>query len=343
MYLTKSDQSVFVNKTYRTILAIYVDDGLLVSKDKEDITKVIKHLKQEFEIKTSELGIFLGIEIKTLKDNTIVLSQKHYAKRIVDRFNLTEANPVKIPVDASQNLSMFNKDENERKTIQMPYREAVGSLLFLATVSRPDIAYAVSVASKFIDKPNKIHWNAVKRIIRYIKGTLNFGLIYKSNNDITKIQAFSDADYAGDLTDRRSTTGYILKLGNSVVVWGSQKQSCVALSTTESEYISASQTIKEIIWLNKLTTELFKGKLETPTLFVDNQSAIKLIKNPEYHKRTKHIDIRYHFVREKFFEKLFNVQYIATQDQEADIFTKTLDRKRFEYLRDLIGVKDVNI
>lgn len=137
--------------------------------------------------------------------------------------------------------------------------------------------------------------------------------MYKSHNNVTQIRAFSDADYAGDAKNRRSITGYILKLGNSTVVWGSQKQSCVALSTTKSEYISASQTVKEIIWLNRLTSELLKRKLEILILHVNNQSTIKLIKNPEYHKRTKHIDIRYHFVRGKFFDKLFIVQYITTK------------------------------
>lgn len=339
MYPTKTDQSVFTNENCNTILAIYVDDGLLVSKEKEDITRVIKHLKQRFEIKTGELGLFLGMEIKTLKDGTITINQEQYAKKITERFNLTEANVVSVPTDAHQDITMFASDQVKEETTQQTYREAVGSLLFLATVSRPDIAHAVSVTSRFIGKSSKAHWNAVKRIIKYVKGTLNFGLIYKSCNDVTQIQAFSDADYAGDVKDRRSTTGYVLKLGSSTVVWGSQKQSCVALSTTESEYISASQTVKEIIWLSKLTSELFKRRLETPILHIDNQSTIRLIKNPEYHKRTKHIDIRYHFVREKFFENLFTVQYVTTKDQEADIFTKALNRERFQYLRNLIRVK----
>lgn len=154
------------------------------------------------------------------------------------------------------------------------------------------------------------------------------------------MQSYSDADYANDLDTRRSTSGYVSKLGKNTISWYSQKQKAVALSTTEAEYVAAAQAIKDLIWSQRLINELSISSIERPTLFLDNQSAIKLIKNPQFHKRSKHIDVKYHFAREKYQEKVFDLQYINSKQQLADILTKPLMKEQFTYLRDLLNVRN---
>lgn len=209
--------------------------------------------------------------------------------------------------------------------------------MYLAMGRRPDIAFALSTVSQYLESPAKIHWNAVKRILKYLKGTVDYGLTYKTDVDL-KLLAFSDADYAGDIKTRRTTTGYVFKLGECTISWCSQKQKVVALSTTESEYIAAAQTIEELIWLERLMRQITSDRIERPTVKLDNQSTTKLLRNPEFHKRSKHIDVKYHFAREKIQEGLFNLEYVPTNEQQADILTKPLMREQFCYIRRQLNV-----
>ena len=179
--------------------------------------------------------------------------------------------------------------------------------MYLSVSTRSDI-FAVNKASQYLEKPSKIHWNAVKRIFKYLK--IHFSI--EQNNHI---KPFNDADYAGDTETRKSTTGFILKLSDSAIACGSTQRT-VALSTTEAEYITASQTVKEITWIKSLINNLAMFKNPTTTLYVDNLRAIKFIKNPEFHRRRKHIDVRHHFIRDKFNEKEFILQHIALEDQQ---------------------------
>jgi hypothetical protein len=230
-------------------------------------------------------------------------------------------------------------DETFNETTKYPYREAVGSLMYLALCTRPDISYAVNYASEFNDKFTKIHVTAVKRIFRYLRGTTSYGLMYESTGDIN-LTGYSDADYAGDKLTRKSRTGTLLQIGNSTISWCSQKQSIVAQSTTEAEYVAASQSIKDLLWLNLLKNELLNEIGDVPRLMVDNQSAIKLIKNSQFHKRSKHIDIKYHFIRDHYEKGHFIVGYVNSKDQKADVLTKGLAKDGFEFQRKLLGVED---
>ena len=161
---------------------------------------------------------------------------------------------------------------------------------------------------------------------------ITHGILFSSDNKILGLTAYSDAYYGGDKTTRKSTSGFVIQVINRPVVWGTQKQRTVALSTTKSEYIGASQTVKELIWLSRLMKDLVRFKFDIPVMYVDNQSAIRIRKNPEFHKRTKHIDVRYHFLRQYYEQENFDLQYINTNEQVADIFTKPLSNPRFEYL-----------
>lgn len=200
--------------------------------------------------------------------------------------------------------------------------------MYLMVATRPDIAFAVGVVSRYMERPTEANVNAVKRILKYVKGTINVGIKYVKGGDFELI-GYSDADYAGDRMTRKSTSGYVFTIGSGAISWCSERQKSVALSTTESEYIAASGAVKELMWLKRMLSELTKTEM-TVQFNMDNQSAIRLIKNPEFHKRTKHIDVRYHFIREKYEDKEFELHFVPSDEQLADIFTKGLLKGAFQ-------------
>lgn len=209
--------------------------------------------------------------------------------------------------------------------------------MHLAIVSRPDIMHGVSLVSRYLNCYDHTHWNVVKKIMKYLKETQNYGLCYQSSSSNT-LQAYSDADYAKDTGTRRSLTGYVFIKNGAAVTWATQRQQSVALSTTEAEFMAACAATKEALWLKRLLTDINSVNQDTMILHIDNQSAICLIKNVDYHKRCKHIDVKYNFIKEKFAEKQIDLKYICTKEQYADIFTKALPRDQFQYLRRKIGL-----
>lgn len=329
------DPCVFIGRKdgALTILAIHVDDGIIVGERMHDIRAVLKYLNEQLEIKEMNIGCFLGLEIQQNEDKSIFIHQTDYAKRILNRFNMEDCNGISTPSDANQPMNSFEESDKS----SYPYRELIGSLMYLAIGTRPDIAHSVSVASRFLESPTVVHERAAKRILRYIKNTINIGILYL-NSDTDELTAFSDADYAGDMDTRRSTSGSAFMFGSSIISWSSERQKSVSLSTTESEYIAASQCVKELIWLSSLFREILNVKELKIVLYMDNQSAIRLVKNPEFHKRSKHIDVRYHFIREKFEEKMFDLKYICTNDMLADIFTKALAAPKFNVFVKKLGI-----
>lgn len=280
---TNVDLCAFVSRETkdRTYIVIYVDDGLIVSNSENRICEILEIFAREFEIKVLEVNLFLDIEIKTCKSGAILLESTKYINHVIDKFNMSEANSVTIPADSNQNITMFKQASDN--CVNVPYREAIGSLLFLVQTTRPDIAFSVITASQFVENPCKAHWNAIKRIIKYLKGTINYSLVYKAGNNWKEIITFSDADFAGDMQTRRSMSGYIVKFRNAPVIWGSKKQKAIALSTTEAEFVAACEATKEIIWAHRLISELNNETINVPELRIDNQSAIRLIKNPDVH------------------------------------------------------------
>lgn len=329
---TSSDCCVFVGKEndWKIILAIFIDDGMVAATHSEHISNLIEHLTREFEIKVSDCKYFVGLEIDRREDGSIHVCQQAYARKVLNKFRMMDSHSVSTPAEG------FVSQDPTDQISNYPFREAVGSLMYLAIGTRPDIAFAVGRVSRRLNHPTESDVNDVKRILRYLRGTMDIGILYESNRNLV-LNCYSDSDYAGDRATRRSTTGFVLILGSGAISWSSQLQKCVALSTTEAEYVSSSQAVKELVWLNSLLDELYI-EYESKTLFVDNLSAIRLIKNPEYHKRTKHIDVMYHFIREKFNEGFFDLSYICTGDQVADILTKPLTRDKFLKFRMLMGL-----
>lgn len=203
-------------------------------------------------------------------------------------------------------------------------------------MSRPDLAFAVGLASRHLEDPSKEDVEGVKRVLRYLRGTAEYSLKFSAEAKLD-IVGYCDSDYAGDLEERKSTSGCVFMVGGSVVSWRSERQSVVATSTTEAEYIAAAEAVKELIWLGRLFEEM-TGESVCPALCVDNQSAIKLIGNPGMHRRTKHIDVRYHFIRDEKRKKTFTLKYVGTQQQAADFLTKGLSKDKLERNKEAVGV-----
>lgn len=321
---------IYVKDGQQILLTIYVDDGLIAASNESLINKLFKNLSEQFTItSTKNVKHFLGMEISRLQDGSIFVNQSSYTEKILRKFKMIDANNVSTPIDCNNNNVTEEIDCNE------PFREAVGNLMFLQIVTRPDISFSVNVVSRELENPKQSHWQTVKRIFRYLKGTIDVGLLYSKNDNF---EVYSDADFAGDLKTRKSTSGVVSMFANAAITWQSKKQQCVALSTTEAEYVSAALATKEIIWLKKLFDEC-SIVIPKYTLFVDNMSAIKLVKNPEFHQRSKHIDVKYHFIRDSFQKGEIDVQFVKSEDQIADIFTKALPKPRFVYLREHLGLR----
>ncbi|XP_050232866.1 secreted RxLR effector protein 161-like [Mercurialis annua] len=212
----------------------------------------------------------------------------------------------------------------------------VGSLMYL-TATRPDLAFVVSLISRYMERPTELHQQAVKRVLRYIKGTTELGIFYKRGGE-EKLVAYSDSDYAGDVEDRKSTSGYVFLLSSGVVAWSSKKQPVVTLSTTEAEFIAAASCACQSIWMRRILEKLGLQQSKCTDVFCDNSSTIKLSKNPVMHGRSKHIDVRFHFLRDLTMDGVVKLEYCGSKDQLADIMTKPLTLEVFERLRELLGV-----
>ena len=305
------------------------------------MTEIKRALSKRFDVKDmGELHYFLRVNITQNQKGDVWIGQLVYTQDILTKFGMSEAKPVSTPVDTGTKLVKAMDDSSE--VDQGLYQSAVGSLLYLSSRPRPDIAYAVSIVAQFSAKPTKQHWTAVKRILRYLQGTKNFGLLY-SKEGSKECVGYSDVDWAGDLDNRRSTSGYVFKISGAAVSWRSKKETCVALSTTEAEYMALANATQEAIWMQQLTTDL-KNRADKPIiLFEDNQSAIYIAKNPQFHGRTKHIEIKYHFTREQVKKGIIDLQYCRTEDMIADMFTKALLKEKFIKLRDMAGIKSASL
>lgn len=338
----KADKCVYSGKinTIKVLLILFVDDGLIISKNKSVLNVVLEKLKGEFEITISELNYFVGLEIKRNRDlKTIFIHQNNYIEQIVERFNLKEAKSASIPADPHTTLT--KKNDDEEGSIEFPYREAVGCLIFAAIATRPDISYATAICSRFLENPTNAHCNAVKQIFRYLKNTSNYGIEYNGKfEESNKLIGYSDSDFANDPDTRKSISGYVFKINDGAITWSSQRQQIVTLSTTEAEYVAAAHATKEATWLRQMLYDIGEEQETPTTINIDNQSAIRLVKNNEFHKRTKHISVKFHFIREKYENKEITVKYVETDKQVADLMTKALSKSKFNTFRSYLGIKN---
>lgn len=345
MSISEFDPCVFIRKNNKkeveAIVAIFVDDGIITAKKEHIVTEILSSLKKEFQITSGDLDSFLGMKVQHLKDGSIFINQEGYIRRILKRFQLENCNPVSTPCDIHQPMSLDDYPSNDKpkEVTSVPYREAVGSLMYLVVATRPDLAYAVHIVSQYLEHPYQNHWNAVKRIFKYLKGTQDLGILYQVNGE--DIIGYSDADFANDKETRKSVSGYVFTYANGAISWSARKQQTVSLSTTEAEYIASCEATKEATWLKGLLQDL-TGRRDGITIRMDNQSAIKLIKNPVIHKRTKHIDVRYHYVRQKLEDQTIKVEHVPGSEQLADVFTKGLPKEKHEMCCQHIGLSKIS-
>jgi hypothetical protein len=339
-----SDMSVFHTTDGRQlIIAVYVDDLLIAGPDMEEIHGVKKILTNRF--KMTDLGscsYYLGMQVTRDRLNrTIKLSQRGYLENVLEQFGMSDCKPVATPMETSAKHMVRSEDHWMAKPEdRQRYQSAVGSLMYAMMGTRPDIAFAVSAVSRFASNPNDQHWNAVKRILRYLKGSLELQLTF--SGPIKNLIGYSDSNWAGDHDTRRSTSGYIFNIGSGAISWSSKRQPTVALSSCEAEYVGQTNAIKEAIWLKQFLAQVHVDQFNSPSatiIFCDNQGAISLANNPVFHARTKHIAVHHHFGREKVQSGDVELKYTPTELQVADGLTKALDKSRFIRFREAIGVR----
>ncbi|KAJ0580159.1 putative RNA-directed DNA polymerase [Helianthus annuus] len=331
---SRADPSLFVytRQSHTMYLLVYVDDIILTGNHQPTLASFIKCLNKEFAIKDlGQLNYFLGLEV-TYTTNGLFLNQSKYALDILTRAKMLDAKPAPTPL--STNVSFISTGTTFPDATF--YRSIVGALQYL-TITRPDISYAVNQVSQFLHAPTTIHFQEVKRILRYIKGTIAFGLHY-SRPTSTSLLGYSDADWARCLETRRSTYGYSIFLGGNLISWSAKKQPTVSRSSCESEYRAMANTAAEIVWITHLLRELHALPPDRPTILCDNQSAIFLTQNPVAHKRTKHIDLDYHFLRELVNAGKLVTKFVPTKLQVADIFTKSLPSSQFTVFRNMLRI-----
>ena len=268
-------------------------------------------------------------------DRWIQLQQRQYFINLLHRFELADAHPDGTPADT--NVILDADDDVSQPADQKLYQRMIGSLQYAAGGIRPDIAYIVSVLAHYCVKPNTKHLNAAKRVFQYLKGTQDLSLTYSQAGN-EELIGYSDSDYAGDHDTRRSTSGNVFLLGDGAVTWCSKRQTSVALSTVEAEYMALSQATQEAVWLRRLLEELGKESKSLTTIMEDYQGAISTALNPDFHRMTKHIHIRYHYVRESIADNIIDVIYCPSSEMTADALTKPLTKEQFEYLRGKMGL-----
>lgn len=284
----------------------------------------------------------LGIRLtRDRKSGIISIDQTQYLLDVLDRFRMSDCNPVSTPLDLNQKISLkfCPKSDDEREEMaNVPYEQLIGCLQFAAQVTRPDICFAVNLLSRYKANPGKAHWGAAKRILRYLKGTINKRLVYTSTQ--TQIQAYCDADYASDLDQRKSTTGYVFMFQGSAISWNSKRQKTIALSSTESEYMSVVAAIKEAVWLRRLWFGIFSIKLNGMILHCDNKSAKDIATNNSYSDRTKHVDVKASFINQKINNGIIKMVYLPTDQMLADFLTKGITSIKHNIFCNEIGLKN---
>lgn len=309
-------------------LLIWVDDIIVTGRNSD----FIQH-KLELEFNAKNLGKlqnFLGMEIIE-RDHKWLISQKKLINKIIEKFNLHECKEAQTPMEP-------NFQVEDQEVIKVPYREIIGSLLYIATISRPDIAYSVIFLSRFLEKPTQQVWNAARRIVRYLKGTVNLNLTYETSNENFEITAYTDADWGSDQLDRKSVSGCAIFLNKNLVTWISKKQNVVAQSSCESEYLASAVAASELLYLKGICAD-FELNISNTILLIDNQSALKQIESFENSKRSKHVDIKAHFIKDIVAKGLIKLSFVSTSENVADIFTKSLQREKFVYFRNMLNVK----
>uniref|UniRef100_A0A5S6R247 Reverse transcriptase Ty1/copia-type domain-containing protein n=1 Tax=Trichuris muris TaxID=70415 RepID=A0A5S6R247_TRIMR len=304
------------------VLCVYVDDMLLMSENEHVREKAKQLLNEHFECKhLGKVSYFLGVKFSHFNDGCVTLTQEAYIQRLLQRYRMQDAKGVNTPMEMRPFFT--DKGSSEETTESLPYKELIGSLLYLAQRTRPDISFAVAKLSQYCSNFTEQHWTAAKRVSGYLKQTKGLGITYRPTYE--PLTAYTDADWASCIETRKSTTGYIVLLSGAPVLWKSAKQTVTALSTMEAEYIALSECTREVTWSKRFLESIEQGRrmvADTTKVYCDSQAAIANANNSADKTRTKHISIRYHFVREKVEDGTIEPLYVRSGRNLEDILTK---------------------
>lgn len=333
----QADKCVYMYNDSRCVvyLLLYVDDFLIASKSLDKIKELKGKFMSEFKMRDlKDVKYFLGIKVERI-GQTMYLSQTSYLEKLLTKFKMEHCKPVQTPLELRP-----NQDVTKPSIISVkPYRELIGSLMYACLTTRPDISAAVNYYSQFQSNATEVQWVGLKRILRYLKGTLNWGLCFRGSSDVPLV-GYVDADFANQ-ADRKSVTGFLFEMYGDVIYWATRKQKTVALSTTESEFVALASATSELLWLMNLLKELGIESRKPVTIFEDNQSCIYALGNWEP-KRLKHIDVKYNFVKDLCHHNVISVKYVTSEDQKADVLTKGLAIDPFVRHRRNLGMSVVN-
>lgn len=334
-----SDQCVYVKEEggSKCYVLLYVDDLLIICNDQKKINIIKGLFAKEFEMTDiGRVNTFLGMHIDhDVENGMTILNQTQYLKGVLAKFGMSDCKEIATPMEVGLNLAKGNSNDLPN----VPYRELIGCLTYATITSRPDLCAALNYFSRFQSCYTVEHFTHAKRMLRYIKGTLNMAMIFKRHEDASLLHGYTDSDWANDKNDRKSISGYVFKVFNNTVSWASRKQATVSLSSTEAEYISLANGICEAKWIRSLLGEIGFGCSGATILYEDNQSCIKVAQDSCEHKRMKHIDIKYNFIRESIGNEEVTLRYKSTTDQLADIMTKAIGRILFEKHRANLNLK----
>jgi hypothetical protein len=329
------DSTLFIKwrKKDFLLVQVYVDDIIFGSSNMELCHEFEKVMKSKFEMSAmGELNFFLGLQVDQKKDGFFI-HQTKYVYDLLARFKMEDSKSVGTPIEQNHKLgSEISDDEDVDPTL---YRAIIGSLMYI-TASRPDIMFAVCVCARFQASPKTSHLTAAKRILRYLKGQPRLGLWYPMDGSL-ELEAYTDSDFGGCNQNRKSTSGGCQFLGGRLVSWQCKKQTTVALSTCEAEYVAAGSCCSQVLWMQQQLRDYGLNFTRTP-IYIDNQSTMSITDNPVQHSKTKHIEIRHHFIRDCAEKNLIKLVKVHTDDNYADLYTKAFDRSRFEKLVQLNGM-----
>lgn len=316
-------------------LVLYVDDLVIACGDNKTMNDFKTYLMSKFEMTDlKEIKLFLGIKV-TRDHDTMTLDQSAYIETVLNKFKMGDCNPVSTPLETKLNYEALNADEK----YNAPCRNVIGCLMYIMVCTRPDLCISVNILSRYTNKNNKELWQCLKRVLRYLKGTNDLKLTYKRNEYNHILCGYVDSDWGGNIDDRKSTTGYLFKLFDScTITWCTKKQLSVAASSTEAEYMALYEAVREALWLKSLSVIFHVNITEPIVIFEDNNGCISIANNPTNHKRSKHIDIKYHFSREQVEKNVIKLVYVPTGKQLADGLTKPLPAVTFHRMRNEIGL-----
>jgi hypothetical protein len=341
-YRSLADPCIYVRLDDPTnIIGMHVDDECITGSTQEAIDRTKSELSGKYTIK--DLGpvkFLLGWEITRDREaKTLSISQKGYIERTLEKFGMLNCASVSTPMTPGVRLTReqcATAHEDVEQMDSKPYQALVGTLMYLMVSTRPDICHAVGVLAQFMHQPGKAHWDAAKRVLKYLKGTKSMQLTY-SSSPVFSIDAYADADWAGDLDTRKSTSGFVVRVNGAAIAWASRKQKSVATSTFEAEYVAAAVAAKEVLWLRQLLQELRQGVNEPTVIKIDNQAALSHLLNPMTTQKSKHIDIQFHFVRDYIEAGALKYEFVPTAAQTADFLTKPVTPEIFARCRTQVG------